>query len=461
MPKNRMNTLTKHPGHIFGRWSCLLLLTSILFSCKQKHDDNHIHDHGRTSYSDFGPYLFPSKHPDQIILNLTKDPINSVAVNWRTDTTISGGRVQIGEATHGPEFRDHARTIMGSTEIFSNQYGDEPKVVANFHSAIIDNLISGMIYVYRVGIDTSWSEWFQIKVPDVENDGVSFIYFGDAQNEVKSMWSRVIRKAYSTMPNVDFLLHAGDLINRSNRDLEWAEWFYAGSFIHATIPSIMTPGNHEYSNVVLSPHWRPQFALPSNGPKGLEETCYQINYPDLKIVSLDAEQMDESEFYSQAQVSWLDSILLNDPRTWHIITLHYPLYSTKPDRDNPELRAALKPVIDKHKVDIVLQGHDHAYGRGTVTNEDSGMNMQDEKSGTVYVVSVSGPKMYDVGEKAWMDRRANNTQLYQIIKIKDQVLNYTAYTALGDIYDAFDILKSSKGPNKVVNRIPKNFDRIQ
>ncbi|NND33787.1 MAG: fibronectin type III domain-containing protein, partial [Saprospiraceae bacterium] len=207
----------------------LLLAMHILFACKQAPEHNHQHPSVNLHYSDYGPYLFPSKHPDQVILNLTENPLRGVAVNWRTDTTVHTGSAQVSEATHGPEFRDHARTIMGSTDLFTNKYGEEPEVSAHFHSAIIDGLVPGMTYVYRVGIDTVWSEWFQIKIPDVENDGVSFIYFGDAQNEVKSMWSRVIRKAYSTMPEVDFMLHAGDLINRSNRDLEWAEWFYAGA----------------------------------------------------------------------------------------------------------------------------------------------------------------------------------------------------------------------------------------
>ena len=77
---------------------------------------------------------------------------------------------------------------------------------------------------------------------------LSLVYFGDAQNDVKSMWSRVIREAYSTMPKVDFMLHAGDLINRHDRDVEWGDWFYAGGFIHAMVPSVMTPGNHEYGD---------------------------------------------------------------------------------------------------------------------------------------------------------------------------------------------------------------------
>lgn len=429
-----------------------------IYACKKSTNHlHHTHDH---IYSKYGPTIFPTTHPDQIILNLTENPLSSVSVNWRTDTTVLAGSVQISEATHGPEFREAPRTIAGEVNYFTNKYESEPRVTANFHSVLIDGLQPGITYVYRVGGDTTWSEWFQFTIPDPSTDGISFIYFGDAQNDVKSMWSRVIRQAYGTMPNVDFMLHAGDLINRSARDIEWAEWFYAGGFIHAMIPSIMTPGNHEYKNVVLAPQWRAQFSLPSNGPPGLEETCFQINYPDLKVISLDAEQMDESEEYSQAQAVWLDSILKTDAKKWTVITLHYPLFSTKADRDNVELRATLKPIFDKYQVDIVLQGHDHAYGRGTAKNEATGANLRDELSGTMYVVSVSGPKMYEVGEKAWMDRRAANTQLYQIITIKNELLSYSAYTAVGDLYDAFDLIKIKDKPNKLVNKIPKNIERL-
>jgi hypothetical protein len=98
------------------------------------------------------------------------------------------------------------------------------------------------------------------------------------------------------------MLHAGDLINRHDRDVEWGEWFYAGNFIHATVPSVMTPGNHEYSrDIKLSPQWRRQFNLPLNGPKGLEETCYVVNYSNLKVISLDAELIDESPEYLEKQ----------------------------------------------------------------------------------------------------------------------------------------------------------------
>lgn len=405
--------------------------------------------------------LFPSREPDRVILNLTEDPGTSLAINWRSDTSVVNGFVEYAVATAGPEFTERVTRIDAGLEPLTTRHLEEPRVDAHYFSATVTNLKPAEKYVYRVGTDGAWSEWYQVKMPDVNSEKLSFIYFGDAQNDLKSMWSRVIREAYKTIPHVDFMLHAGDLINRHDRDLDWGEWFYAGSFIHATVPSVMTPGNHEYGKgVILSPQWRPQFNLPVNGPKGLEETCYVVNYPNLKVISLDAEQIDESPYYLNKQAQWLDSVLTNDPRKWTAITFHYPVFSTKPNRDNEKLRDRFKPIFDKHKVDIVLQGHDHAYGRGMVNNVPTGYSVNDKNSGTMYVVSVSGPKMYDISNDPWMDRKARNTQLFQIITIDGDVLSFQSFTATGELYDAFDLEKRKGKSNKLVNRIPETRERL-
>ena len=426
------------------------------------HDhSDHFHDHSHSEGPLLGEKLLvPSAHPDRVILNLTENPETSIAVNWRTDTTVLTGTIEWAVATAGPEFRNSVSKVTAQRESLKVEHAEDPTVVANYFSGTVNKLSPGQKYVYRVGSEGSWSEWYQIQMPDASKK-LSFIYFGDAQNDIKSMWSRVIRQAYKTMPQVDFMLHAGDLINRHDRDIEWGEWFYAGNFIHATVPSVMTPGNHEYGQgVILSPQWRPQFNLPANGPKGLEETCYVVNYANLKVISLDAEQIDESPAYLQAQKRWLDSVLTNDPRKWTAITFHYPVFSTKPNRDNENLRNHFKPLFDKHKVDIILQGHDHAYGRGTVSNVPTGANVKDKVSGTVYVVSVSGPKMYDLSNDPWMKRKARNTQLFQVITIVNNTLSYQAFTARGELYDAFDLIKSSKKVNKLVDRIPDTPERL-
>ncbi len=429
----------------------------ILSACRQGtngHPHRHQHMHAGSHEA-----VKPTPVPDQIILNLTDSPLSSVAVNWRTGISVTQGAVRVALATHGPEFRNAFRLIPATSERFRHQYGEEPEVRAIYHSAIIDQLEADKQYVYQVGFDTIWSEWFQMSMPG--SDKLSFIYFGDAQNDVKSMWSRVIREAFSQFPKIDFMLHAGDLINRFDRDLEWAEWFVAGGFIHAMVPSVMTPGNHEYGKgVVLSPQWKPQFNLPGNGPRGLEETCYSVTFPQMIVISLDAVQIDESETFRDAQKIWLDSLLNSNQVPWTVITLHYPVFSTNPKRDNVQLREHFKPIFDKYKVDLVLQGHDHAYGRGTVSNLAEGLNTQEKDVGTMYVVSVSGPKMYEISTDPWMTRRATNTQLFQIITVEGKELSYKAFTATGDLYDAFVIEKTKEGVNKLINQIPEMAERI-
>ena len=421
--------------------------------------------HGHSHYAEHDSVpghklLYPSKTPDRIIANLTIDPARSFAVNWRTDQQIEKGIVEVAVATDGPEFLlGDIHKIVATTELFENRNQREPLVKAAYHSAVITDLKPSTAYVYRVGNGSKqkgyWSEWFQLTTAGTEkSDPFSFIYFGDAQNKVKSLWSRVIRSSYRQFPQVDFMLHAGDLINDSDANLEWGEWFHAGSFIHATVPSMMTPGNHEYRDGELSPLWRPQLTLPQNGPGGdVNETCYAVDYQNMKLISLDAISLEEKDdAHRSAQIQWLDSVLRANKKKWTTITLHYPVFSTAEGRDNPNLREALQPLLKKYKVDLVLQGHDHTYARGYIENGGKGLTKTDDV-GTVYAVSVSGPKMYASKDREWMVRRGEFTQLFQIITVSNDTIKYGAYTPTGNLYDAFDLIKKN-GKKQLINRVP-------
>ena len=454
---------------ILAALSCVLGMNhSTVLGQQTSYEEAEVHGHTHyvTHDSVWGHKLiFPSKVPDRVIANLTEDPAHSFAVNWRTNQQIDSAFVEWALATDGPEFLlGEVNRIKATTQKFQNQNRNEPLVKANYHSAVLDELDANTTYVYRVGDGNKngiWSEWFQLTTAsDRPEDPFSFIYFGDAQNQVKSLWSRVIRNSYKQFPQVDFMLHAGDLINDRDANLEWGEWFYAGSFIHATVPSIMTPGNHEYRNGTLSSLWRPQFTLPQNGPtQDVAETCYVLDYHNMKLISIDAPAINKDEQTRMAQVKWLDSVLSSNTKKWTALTMHYPVYSTAKGRDNKELREALKPLIDKYQVDLVLQGHDHTYARGHVSNEGDGQTVVDDV-GTIYAVSVSGPKMYESKDQDWMVRRGEFTQLFQIITVSEEKIGYEAYTPIGTLYDAFDLIKKN-GKKKLVNRIPNSPMRLK
>lgn len=421
--------------NIIHKYSCRLICGWIFFACY-------------LSLSCYAQPTSASKFPDRIILNPTADPTTSMAVSWRTDTTVHAGfcEWQLSSNTKiNPKAGKSAEAMSKKAEY---ELKDEPRIVVNQHSVIMPDLKPGTKYIYRVGSGENWSEWFEFQTLSASDEEFSFIYFGDPQVGLKSDWPRVIRKAYQQFPECRFMLYAGDIINRAGRDIEWDEWFKAGSFIYAMIPQVLTPGNHDYKDLELDPHWNAQFTLPVNGPEGLDGTCFFIDFPRLRLISIDSaagsELEDEDGYPLTAQKAWLDSVLSDNAKEWVVVTTHLPFYSTKDSRDNPQLRKHFQPLLEKYKVDLVLTGHDHSYGRGRAS-DNPGI-----KPSVIYVVSVSGPKLYPSGNKSWMEHSGGDTQLFQAISIKDNVLVYKSFTANGDLFDEFMIQRKKNGDKKFI-----------
>lgn len=506
------------------------------------HGNDSGHDHWQPKAYSQTQIHAPTPMPDRVVLTWASDPATSQSVTWRTDDTILAGVAEIAIANANGRALKPAR-FNAQTTPFTSDIN-----VAHYHSLTFENLTPDTLYAYRVGDGVNWSEYFHFRTASDLAQPFSFIYFGDAQNDLKTHWSRVFREAFRDAPRAAFTLHAGDLINEDAYDAEWGEWHGAPAWVNGTLPVIATPGNHEYfranrgpvkerlwlnkagipievdTEVVqekkadgtklykvmvktasgdsayleydgdeiitlvgdgiksitgftatqllgttydkkplndrrrdngipkVSTHWRPQFAFPEQDvPKGLEETTYYIDYQGVRFISLDSNR-DRAE-----QVPWLRKVLTNNPNRWTILTFHHPIFSPAKDRDNQELRELWKPVFDEFKVDLVLTGHDHTYSRtGDVGNSVDTANIPtgyqqayDPKIGTVYVVSVSGPKMYNITKGDYAKRVAEDTQLYQIIEIDDGKLSYKAFTATGDLYDAFTLEKQAGKANRL------------
>ena len=394
----------------------------------------------------------PKEFPDRIVLNWSGDPATTASVTWRTDTSITEAEGQIAEADGSPNFITWARSEEARTEKWKRN-----KIAAHFHSVTFKDLKPDTLYAYRVGSGNIWSSWYQFRTASAEPDDFTFIYLGDAQNNILALWARTIRTAVLDAPHADFIIYAGDIVNHANMDSEWQELFDSGAWIHAKIPSIPSPGNHEYSdyrdsdNRRLSTLWRPQFTLPENGPEGLVETTYFTDYQGTRIISLNSCELH------QEQVPWLEHVLEDNPNRWTFVTFHHPVFSATGGNENEILRELWKPIFDKFAVDLVLQGHNHTYARGH--NIGAGAAVRDPTKGTVYVVSVSGPKQSRIKKEPWMTRGGENTQLYQVITVSGDTLQYRAMTAVGELYDAFDLVKQTGKPNKLIDRIPQSPER--
>ena len=172
------------------------------------------------------------------------------------------------------------------------------------------------------------------------------------------------------------------------------------------------------------------------------------------FIALNSQMLLSNRRDSTRQVKWIEEVLTQNTKKWIIVFMHHPVYSSGWGRDNRRLRTALKPIFQKYGVDLVLQGHDHTYARGG-NNIPIGATTVDS-TGPVYVVSVSGPKMYASGLYDWINRAGTNIQLYQVIQVKEDHIKFEAFTVLGDLYDAFTIKKNKYGINSFVDQAPKH-----
>ena len=353
-------------------------------------------------------------------------------------------QLQWAKAIDGPALELDAKTLDVKGTLVKTDNGP-----AYFYKASMSGLQSDTLYAYRVKGEGNWSEWLQFRTAKTEFEPFSLLYFGDAQNNLKSHFSRLVRSAQQHVPQAKLMLHAGDLVNSRYGilDHEWGEWFDAIGWAGAMTPQLIAAGNHEYlksenakgeERRELAAQFTAQFQSLNNGPTSLQDTVFYHDYQGVRFIVLNSTAAVEDEALAKVQADWLKQVLSNNPNRWTIAIYHHPMFSVSLGRDNPRLRQYWQPLFDQYKVDLVLQGHDHVYGR-----------YQPEGKGPVYMVSVAGPKMYLVSKeaRAKMAQVGEDTQLFQQLDISENQLKVKAITVTGRLYDSFTLKRQRDGSN--------------
>ncbi|MFV3127983.1 metallophosphoesterase [Niveispirillum sp. KHB5.9] len=398
--------------------------------------------------------------PDRVVLTPGADPATEMAVSFRTDSMQRTAEAQLAIAVDGPTLEKHASTVTGTSTVLPSSNG-----LAHYHHVRFTGLKPDTVYAYRVKGQAGFTEWHQFKTAATEARPFRFMYLGDTQNGILDFASRVIRRGFHE-GKVELVVHAGDLIAQRDdldHDDEWGEWTQAGGYSYAMVPQLPATGNHEYADRILpdgsesrklGQHWQAQFALPANGAAGLTATTYYVDYQGVRFIVLDGTAaLDLGQL--DVQTKWLDDTLAASKATWNFVLFHQPIFTCARPNDTEALKAAWKPIFDKRKVDLVLQGHDHCYSRlsseagraAGITARKSG-----KTQGPVYLVSVAGSKMYGLNDRAGTqpDKVAEATELYQIVDVETGRLKFRTYTASGKLYDGFDLQRQKNGSNRMV-----------
>ncbi len=310
--------------------------------------------------------------------------------------------------------------------------------VVHRHTVELTGLEPGTTYAYRVGDGSArrWGNLVEFTTAPADPKSLAFVYMGDAQNGLDA-WGRLLHRAFRARPDAAFYLIAGDLVDRGLARDDWDSFFKHAAGVFDRRPLVPVLGNHECEggrpDLYLA-----QFALPPNGPAGIEpERAYTLRWGEALVVVLD------SNLSPQRQSAWLEEQLRNASARWKIVAYHHPAFSSAPRRDNKAIPEVWTPLFDRYGVDLVLQGHDHAYLRTRPLR--GGVPTANGAAGTTYVVAVSGTKFYTQVDRPETARGFTRVSTWQVLdlEIQDHSLLYRAYDRYGRLRDAFAIDKGA------------------
>ncbi len=379
-----------------------------------------------------------SASPDQLLLTWQGDPRRSATIQWRTDPSVPESALWIAPKyeffTAGPAA---GRRIDASfRELESSRIVNDP--VVRLHRVRVDGLEPGTDYLYAASADggETWTDVREFRTA-AESEPYSFVYLGDPQNGLEQ-WGQLLRQADFRYPDARFYMIAGDLVDKGAERDNWDEFFHEGSPVFAESAVVPAIGNHD-SHGGHPTLYLQQFALPDNGTERLDPgRTYHVDYQDLLVAVMDSNyQIIQPEL----QADWLDRVLGQSDARWKVVIYHHPFYASRPDRDNYPLRETWGPVFDRHNVDIAFQGHDHAYMR-TVPMRDHRPAAEGEH-GTIYLVAVSGTKMYEQELPSFAAFGTTDTRTFQYIEVDPAagILDYRAVDTRGEVIDAFRLQK--------------------
>ncbi|HKS38481.1 MAG TPA: metallophosphoesterase family protein [Verrucomicrobiae bacterium] len=377
-----------------------------------------------------------SGRPDQIILTWAGDPRRTQSIQWRTNGKVKRGFVTFQEKATFNRFQPASfKRVKAETARWKNPtIANDPEM--HWHTVNLTGLEPDTTYVYSVG-DGTKDGWTELAEFTTAPDGVkpfSFVYMGDAQNGL-DRWGTLVQNAFRQRPDAAFYIMAGDLVNRGAERDDWDSLFYNARGVYDRRQLVPVIGNHECQGGHPTLYLK-YFNLPKDGPPGVEaERAYAFDYSNARFIVLD------SNLPPDCQTQWLEEQLTGTKATWKFVTYHHPAYSSGPKRDNKKLREAWTPLFDKYHVDLALQGHDHAYLRTYPMKGEK--RAASPKEGTVYVVSVSGTKMYAQDKRDYTEFGMTNVATYQVldIQISGNRLVYRAYDIDGKLRDDLVIEK--------------------
>ena len=332
-------------------------------------------------------------------------------------------------------------------EVFASRHGK-----AAYYVARLRDLKAGHTYRYRVCTGGKKSDWHEFHLPQAHESETTFLYMGDIQDSIGGIANHLLREAFRRNPDTEFLVCGGDLTERPT-DAYWGETFETLDSVGQSVPVLTITGNHDYLKGIVCQLERRFSLIHSYFLDSMvgENQVFTVRYKNVQLFCLDS---NREFFYLWTQRRWLEEQLEKSRAKWKIVVLHHPLYSIRSSMNNLIQRWMFNDIIREHGVDVVLQGHEHAYARMTTSSQPSTLNsklstLNSKLSPPIYTVSHCSPKSYRIEFDEMVDKFGTGSRYYQMVRTRGDTLFLTAWDANeGTLYDSLYIVK--RGANTQV-----------
>ncbi|KAG1697984.1 hypothetical protein DVH05_015468 [Phytophthora capsici] len=395
-------------------------------------------------------------------------------------------------------------------------YKDDDYALYSYH-AVVTGLKANTEYFYKVG--NAANKHFQTGVNSFttarasgDTSPFTIAVYGDLGADDNSVASN--KYVNGLVDEIDFIYHVGDIAYADNAFLTaknvfgfyyeqvYNKFMNSMTNVMRQIPYMVLVGNHEAEchspTCLLSSDKKDQlgnysafnsrFRMPSPESGGVLNMWYSYEYASAHFTSISSEtdypNAPSNAYYTNRvyggfgnQLKWLEEDLKaadanREQVPWVIVGMHRPMYTIRsceadgvPNNDYEALNVqeAFEELFIKYKVDLVLQGHVHAYERhfptrnGSVVMEGVSNDAKTYKNpqAPVYVVTgvAGGPEGFfqfkNPPSPDWLVLMDNTH--YGISKLLVTPTNLTmtmVESSTGVVRDEFSIIKSSDSPTK-------------
>ncbi|MER5947940.1 metallophosphoesterase family protein [Streptomyces sp. NPDC001904] len=317
------------------------------------------------------------------------DPRTQMRISWQVPAAVRGPYVRIGLR---PD--DLGRKIAAEVRALHTPGVSGVRLALDqfYVHAALDRLTPGTTYYYGVGHDghdpaaaahrSTIAHFRTAPAAPSASSVFTFTAFGDqGVGETAASSDHLMLRQ-----DPAFHLHAGDLCYADGTGHGkktdgydpgfWDLFLKQNDPVARTVPWMVTTGNHDMEAWYSPEGYGGQLArwsLPDSGFDAKSTPgAYTFTYGNVGVVALDANDVSYEITANLGhsggrQTAWLERTLKKLRATDHIdfvvVFFHHCAYSTSAHASDGGVRKEWLPLFDDHRVDLVINGHNHVYER--------------------------------------------------------------------------------------------------